>query len=215
MKVFVAQIGAREHYAVARALCQRGILAGMVTDWYAFGQSGNREAEIGGPNSGIKRAKAVIGGRWFGQIEASRLVQHLVRRSSAGVAHCRELSDDMVQAFPLRSLYWKWRVCRAKKSDRLYKAYAETNASFARALVPLKLPKHDVFFGYSYASLEILVAEKQRGVLSVLGQIDPGMVEFQLVAEEMARYPELAGPPSEFPGMYYERNQGWTYATHG
>jgi glycosyltransferase involved in cell wall biosynthesis len=52
----------------------------------------------------------------------------------------------------------------------------------------------------------MLEAEKKRGVLTVLDQIDPGAMEFRLAAEEMARFPELAGPPPEFPASYYERN---------
>ena len=32
MKTIVAQIGAREHYAIARALHQQSLLAGLVTD---------------------------------------------------------------------------------------------------------------------------------------------------------------------------------------
>jgi hypothetical protein len=42
LKILISQIGAREHYAVARALHQQGMLAGLVTDWYAFGGSGSR-----------------------------------------------------------------------------------------------------------------------------------------------------------------------------
>jgi glycosyltransferase involved in cell wall biosynthesis len=41
----------------------------------------------------------------------------------------------------------------------------------------------------------------------VLDQIDPGPVEFKLVAEEMRLHPEIAGPPAEFPFAYYERNR--------
>jgi glycosyltransferase involved in cell wall biosynthesis len=53
----------------------------------------------------------------------------------------------------------------------------------------------------------MLETEKKRGVFTVLDQIDPGVVEFRLVAEEMTRHPEIAGPPPEFPTAYYERNR--------
>ena len=142
-----------------------------------------------------------------------RYVSSMIRSPSARAAHCEEIPDELVRAFPIRSLFWKWRVRRLVAQKRSHEAYLQTDAAFAAAVARLKLPPHDVFFGYSYASLEVLEAEKKRGVLTVLDQIDPGAVEFQLVAEEMARFPELAGPPQAFPAAYYERNQHeWTLA---
>jgi len=117
------------------------------------------------------------------------------------------IPDGLVHAFPIRSLLWKWRVRRLATKGRSHEAYLQTDAAFATAVARLKLPPHDVFFGYSYASLEMLAAEKKRGVLTVLDQIDPGAVEFHVVAKEMARFPELAGPPPVFPAAYYERNR--------
>jgi glycosyltransferase involved in cell wall biosynthesis len=71
----------------------------------------------------------------------------------------------------------------------------------------------EVFFGYSYASLEALQAAKRAGWLTIVDQIDPGPVEFRLVAEEMARHPELAGPPPDFPTTYFDRvRQEWEIA---
>ncbi len=122
-------------------------------------------------------------------------------------ARCEAIPDELVCAFPVRSLLWKWRVRRLAAKGRSHEAFLHTDAAFASAVARCHLPQHDVFFGYSYASLEMLAAEKQRGVLTVLDQIDPGAAEFRLVAEEMARFPELAGPPPPFPAAYYERNR--------
>ena len=122
-------------------------------------------------------------------------------------ARCEAIPDGLVRAFPVRSLLWKWRVRRLAAQSRSHEALSQTDAAFASAVARLKLPPHEVFFGYSYASLETLEAEKKRGVLTVLDQIDPGAAEFRLVAEEMARFPELAGPPPDFPAAYYERNR--------
>ena len=118
-----------------------------------------------------------------------------------------DIPDEVVRAFPFRSMLWKWRVCELAAQGRLHEAYAETDGAFAAAVARLKLPPHEVFFGYSYASLEMLEAEKKRGALTVLDQIDPGAVEFRLVAEEMARFPELAGSPPEFPAANFDRNR--------
>ena len=196
MRFIVSQIGAREHYAVPRALHQQGMLEALVTDWYAFGkQSKERpgDNETGGPWS-------VVRSLWY-------LVYRAVVPRSALTARAEAIPDELVRAFLFRSLLWKWRVRRLAAQGRSHEAYLQTDAAFATAVVRLKLPPHDVFFGYSYASLEVLAAEKQRGVLTVLDQIDPGAAEFRLVADEMARFPKLAGPPPEFPAAYYERNQ--------
>jgi len=178
VKIIVSQIGAREHFAAARALFQQGMLAGLVTDWYA-------------PESGFARKSLdVLGKR---------------TAASALGAECREIPRGMVHSFPVRSLIWKWRINRLAARGRLYDAYTETDRAFATAVSRCNLPPHNVFFGYSYASLETLAAEKKRGVLTVLDQIDPGAVEFRLVAEEMQRHPELAGLPEPFPSGHYDR----------
>jgi glycosyltransferase involved in cell wall biosynthesis len=174
LKTIVAQIGAREHYAIARALHQQGLLAGLVTDWYAPA--------------------------WLQRASGTRL-------SSAKAARCDELPDTLVQSFPLRSFWWKWKVRQAARRGTTHDIYTQTDAAFTAAVARLNLPQHNAVFSYSYASLELLAAEKQRGMLAVLDQIDPGPAEFRLVAEEMNRNPDIAGPAPEFPAAYYERNR--------
>ena len=193
MKIVVSQIGAREHYAVPRALHQHGMLAALVTDWYGFGYESR---------NGESRKQKL-----FQRFSVSAF-QHFAGRSRAALAaHADGLPDDLVHAFPVRSLFWKWRVRRLAAQGRSHEAYLHTDAAFAAAVARLNLPPHDAFFGYSYASLEMLVAEKKRGILTILDQIDPGAAEFELVAEEMARFPQLAGPPPMFPAAYYDRNR--------
>jgi glycosyltransferase involved in cell wall biosynthesis len=181
LKIIVYQKGAREHYAVALALHQQGMLAGLVTDWYA--------------PLWLRRMGGLMDG-WMGG-----------RGSAALAARCEDIPDGLVRAFPFRSLFWKWRVRRLAAQGRSYEAHLQTDAAFAAAVARLKLPPHEVFFGYSYASLEMMEAEKKRGVLTVLDQIDPGAMEFRLVAEEMRQHPEIAGPPPEFPAANFDRNR--------
>jgi glycosyltransferase involved in cell wall biosynthesis len=138
----------------------------------------------------------------------TKVFRQINKRGRAALAARSELiPDTLVRAFLFRSLLWKWRIRRLAAQGRVYDAYVETDSAFATATASLKLPPHDIFFGYCYASLEMLIAEKKRNVLTVLGQIDPGALEFRLVAEEMSRFPELSGPPAGFPAKYYERNQ--------
>lgn len=183
MRVIVSQIGAREHYAVARALHRQRMLAGLVTDWYA-------------PGNPVFRRIGDLAGRCLGG-----------RSRSAFAAYSAEIPVGLVRAFSFRSLLWKWRVRRLAAQGRSHDAYVQTDGAFASAVARLKLPPHGVFFGYSYASLEAMEIEKKRGVFIVLDQIDPGAAEFRWVSEEMSRFPQLAGPSPEFPGAYYERNR--------
>ena len=201
MKIIVAQKGAREHYAVARALHQQGMLAGLVTDWYAFGK---QKAEI----LKTEKLKSEFGKQKLFQRFSVLAFQRFGNRGqSALAARAEGIPDGLVRAFPFRSLLWKWRVRRLAAQGRVYDAFAHTDAAFASAVARLKLSPHDVFFGYSYASLEMLAAEKKRGVLTVLDQIDPGAVEFRVVADEMKQHPEIAGPPPEFPAANFDRNR--------
>jgi len=200
------QIGAREHYAVPRALHRQGMLAGLVTDWYAFGRR-NRPQDNETTRQWDQSSNPVVRDPWSVLCRLLSVVCRLVVPHSALAARSEAIPDGLVHTFPFRSLFWKWHVRRLAAQGRVYEAYTQTDGAFAAAVAGLKLPPHKVFFGYSYASLEMLAAEKKRGVLTVLDQIDPGAVEFQLVAEEMARFPELAGPPPEFPAAYYERNR--------
>jgi glycosyltransferase involved in cell wall biosynthesis len=188
MKVIVSQKGAREHFLTARALHQRGMLAGLVTDWYAFGQNGRHRSMCG----------------WLGAL----VCRYCGRFGSAALAaQCEALPDDLVHAFPMRTLFWKWRLRHLAAQGRSYDGYLQMDGAFATAVARLYLPPHEIFFGYSYASLEAMEVARARGRITVLCQIDPGPVHFRIVAEEMARHPELAGPPQPFPDAYFERSR--------
>jgi glycosyltransferase involved in cell wall biosynthesis len=102
-------------------------------------------------------------------------------------------------------LWSKWQERSATRKGSCYEGYVRTDRAFAEKVAQLPLPAHDAFFGYSYASLEALSAEKKRGRLTIVDQIDPGPVEFRLVAEEMSRHPHLAGLPGEFPAGHFDR----------
>jgi len=188
VKVVVAQKGSREHFLAARALHRLGALACLLVDWYA-------------PKEGL--------GKLLG-FAAQRLG---ARGRAAMAAKAEDIPDDLVKVNWINGLIGKWRQrsgrFRASSQERALVA----DIAFTKALSRTRLPHHHVFFGYSYMSLEMLEIEKRKGVLTVLDQIDPGPVEFRLVAEEMAKYPDIAGPPPSFPTAYYERlKQEWNLA---
>jgi glycosyltransferase involved in cell wall biosynthesis len=183
MKVIVIQKGTREHFLAARALHRRGMLGQLVVDWYA-------------PKNPVLKWVAGLMGRCFGGWGRAALA-----------ARAPDIPDNLVRPNRINGLLVKWKQNFSPFGNSSYARALESDVAFTRMVARLNFPPHDVLFGYSYMSLEALEAEQGRGVLTILDQIDPGPVEFRLVAEEMAQHPELAGPPSPFPAAYYERNR--------
>ncbi|WP_345689489.1 glycosyltransferase family 4 protein [Novipirellula caenicola] len=64
--------------------------------------------------------------------------------------------------------------------------------------------KVDAFFSYSYSALGLLPLCRDRGWMSVVGQIDPGPVEERIVAEEHDRYPQIASSWNHAPKRYWD-----------
>ena len=189
VKVVVAQKGSREHFLAARALYRLGALACLVVDWYA--------------------PKGLLLQGVFG-FAARRLGS---RGRAAMAAKAEEIPDDLVKVNWLNGLMGKWR----QRSGRFSKSSQERNLvadiAFSKAVSRTRMPDHVVFFGYSYMSLEMLEIEKSKGVLTILDQIDPGPLEFRLVAKEMNKHPNLAGYAPAYPEAYYQRvKQEWKLA---
>lgn len=151
----------------------------MVTEWYApFGRVGRL----------IRRAG------W----------RTLARAFSARTS---ELPDELITALNYVGLKERIRTQWAMRFGAVADATLKSDIAYANAVARLQLAEHDGFFGYSYASLETMREEKKRGKFCILDQIDPGAVEFRLVADEMKRHPEIAGLPPEFPAAYFDRSQ--------
>lgn len=186
IQVVVAHKGAREHFLAARALQRQGMLAKLVTDWYA-----------------------PISPAWANRL---RLLGRGVARALG--AQSPELPRARVRSLSLFGLRSRWAMRRAEAAGRLLEAMADDDQAFARAVARLPLPNHQAFLGYSYAALEALQAERQRGCFTVVDQIDPGRLEWDLVREETARWPIYADPMGEAPAGYYERAVAEWQAAH-
>jgi glycosyltransferase involved in cell wall biosynthesis len=188
VKVLVAQKGAREHFLAARALHRLGALAYLLVDWYA-------------PKG------------WLGKVAGFAARRLGGRGRAAMAAKAEEIPDDLVKVNLINGLMGKWRQRSGRFSTSSQEKNLIADVAFTQAVARSSLPGHDVFFGYSYMSLEMLEIEKRKGVLTILDQIDPGPVEFRLVAEEMNKHPEFSGPAPEYPAHYYERlRQEWDLA---
>jgi glycosyltransferase involved in cell wall biosynthesis len=116
-----------------------------------------------------------------------------------------EIPDCLVRPNRINGFLGKWKQGLNPFGKSSYDKALQADIAFTQTVARLKLPPHDVFFGYSYMSLEMLEAEQGKNVLTILDQIDPGPVEFRLVADEMSAHPELAGTPQPFPTKYYDR----------
>jgi len=83
--------------------------------------------------------------------------------------------------------------------------FQQRAVNFLRSLTP-QIEKQDVqpiLFAYSYAALEILRYGKSQGWRTILGQIDPGPVEEEIVKAEHSKHPELQSTWQLAPPEYW------------
>ena len=181
-RYLVAQPGARQHYAVPRALHDCGALRLFYTDaWCRRGQ------------------------RWLSRGPA-------VLRSLAQRRHDALPSDKVVS--------FNWRTMWDESYHRVFESEADMAALYgwfermgrrfaqrvARHLVRQKLdPDMDVFFGFNVASLEALEHLAERGVVTIVDQVDPARVEEDLVLSDAERWPGWARLPGRIDDAYYQR----------
>ena len=179
----VAQIGAREHYAVPRALHRKGALRHLYTDaWCNWGQSLLRRA----PDPLHSFAN-----RYHPSIPADRVTAFT---SWASAQRARN--------------WWKG----IPSDEALYERFLEKGRGFGRrvreALQRIDWEKkHSVFFGYDTGSLEVLRFLSATDCFTILDQMDPARVEKELVLEEIERWPGWADVKPVLYEPYQERRQ--------
>lgn len=176
------QIGAREHYAVPRALFQAGVLERLFTDCWvpppslrahlipwqrlkARHHSDLRQARVSSPKLGSLLFE--LSSRWPGH--------------PGGWSHTLE-RNAWFQS-------WACGQLRRIQADPWKEVH----------------PSHRILFSYSYAALSIFQLARQRGWHCVLGQIDPGPAEEELVAAEHRRYPQLRSSWQPAPPVYWQQ----------
>jgi glycosyltransferase involved in cell wall biosynthesis len=184
---FCAQIGAREHYAIPRALHQTGRLAVLYTDFWA------------GP---LTRSLLPRHGA-FGAL-ASRFHPDLAR---APIWACNLRTLEWEARLRLRS----------NEEGGPYLGFCDVGRRFASAVRDQAsrrdFPPGAIFFAYDTGALEIFAALRPRGVHCVLNQMDPNRVEVELVREEEKRWPGWVVGAIEIPEEYFcRREQEWALA---
>ncbi len=142
-------------------------------------------------------------------------VRKLLPKSISRLAGRRraDIPRNLVESLSLFGIQYSWLQRNTTRGSR-FKVYEDEGARFARlACGYLNIP-HDVFVGFTSASLECLRYEKERGRWTVLDQIDPGPVEARLVRDEEKEFPHLNTRRSVVPESYFERVRGeWEAAS--
>src|SRR6266513_2103929 len=175
MKWFCCQLGAREHYAIPRALFRIGVLRCLVSDAWVP------------PSSLLAKC--------CGHTSKFRHRFH------------SELRDARVKAFNSSLVLFEM-LAGARKSKGWPKILAR-NRWFQRKVVSFLRSRlstinyQPILLSYSYTALEPFRYAKAHGWKTLLVQIDPGPEEEKIVAEEVARVPELAGGWQPAPAEYW------------
>src|SRR5437867_11139750 len=180
MKWLCCQIGAREHYAIPRALFRMGMLDYFATDaWF--------------PPSSLA---AKICGR------VSKLAERF--HDELSDARVKDFGSSLImfEAFARARRLSGW--ARIVARDRWFQRKV---VSFLRSQLST-IDCQPILLSYSYTALEPFRYAKTHGWKTLLVQIDPGPEEEAIVAQEAARVRELAAgwrpAPSEYWALWRE-----------
>jgi glycosyltransferase involved in cell wall biosynthesis len=172
------QLGAREHYAIPRALCHKQTLAHLITDAWVSPNSLLGQLPFSGFNS--------LQNRFHSDLEQAN-VHHKVFPFLAFELYCRLRKITSWNRIIARN-HW-FQNSTLKILDSIF----------------LSEQKPSIFFAYSYAALEIFKYAKKQECITILGQIDPGPLEAEIVKQEHSRYPELAPTWEPPPQQYWKK----------
>jgi glycosyltransferase involved in cell wall biosynthesis len=167
------QLGAREHYAIPRALLRRNMLSSLLTD--AWVPPSSLLAKVSGCRLTDRFQKELSDARVISFNLSLMLFEMLAR--------ARQLDE------------WETIIARNRWFQRKV-------AFLLRSQLPT-INHRPVVLSYSYTALEPFRYAKSRGCKTVLVQIDPGPEEERVVAEEIARVQELAGGWQPAPAAYW------------
>ena len=150
------QLGAREYYAIPRALHRQEKLKYLITD------------------------------TWISDDSTLNLLPKFLLASLRERYHS-ELKNTSIKAFNYSSIAWE--SSHSLQGVNVWDKIISRNYWWQEQVIKV-LPKTNIsgqniiLFSYSYAALELFKYAKSQGWKTVLGQIDPGIIEEKLVFRE-------------------------------
>lgn len=169
-------LGAREHYAVPRALHRRGRLRRLVTDAW------------------------VRPGSWWSQFPG-KLPRRLSERFHPELADAdvRHFTASLVAHEAL----WRARGLTGWQQPLLRNQWFGHHAAGALSRLPEENGTRIALFAHSYSAHDAFRVAKARGWMTVLGQIDPGEEHFRIEAR-LSADAKYGGAPETPPAWYFE-----------
>jgi glycosyltransferase involved in cell wall biosynthesis len=189
------QLGAREHYAIPRALSRLGTLDWLITDAWV-------------PPSSIlaKISAGNLADRFRNELSDA----HVMAFNSSAILFEMLAGARGLRSWPkilARNQWFQRKVVNALTS--LAAGASAKAADFGppwRAVARRRrqTSASPILLSYSYTALKPFRYAKAHGWKTVLVQIDPGPEEERIVAEEAARVPELVGGWQPAPAEYWD-----------
>jgi hypothetical protein len=173
------QLGAREHYAVPRALHSLGRLERLVTDAWV---------RPGHPFSFLDR---YLKGRYHDALDKAAV--------DAGGMHWL-LGEMMMRARRGRAAPGDWSLLMSRNA-----AFDDFAAARTLDILGRRPRQAAGLFAYSYASSRTLRVAAESGCRAVMGQIDGGPAEEEIVLREKERFPGLREQGAPAPSAYWSQ----------
>ena len=171
------QLGAREHYAIPRALASQGQLLGLVTDTWV---------EANSPLNLLPKSYLTsLRERFHPELNSAKIHSF----------NCSLLKFELTQRGKYNT---EWELITARNNCFQNRALTVLETYAARYSDRITI------FAYSYAALKLLNYAKKRGWKTVLGQIDPGIYEAELVNRVAERYRGLQSVEDKIPAQYWQ-----------
>ncbi len=184
------QNGAREHYAIPRALSQSGRLEMLLTETWAgplirrlpFGPLRPLAARH---HPGLAGAQVV---HWTREIVWRELVSRVAGKNPA--ASTVDVYDQFVQ--------------QGQYFSRQALNFLQQQGTTL---------EEKVVFSYDTTALELFTWAKEQGAICVLGQMDPARTEAAILSQERERWPGWSLQEEDVPETYHRRReQEWDLA---
>jgi len=190
-KIIVAQLGARRHYAVPRALNCHGALHHLFTDICSA--------------KGWPRLLSLMP-RWA----RGSALEALMARMPDGI------NRQSITAFNMLGLEYKFALLNSKTVEQTYLAHLRFNKRFGAYVASMLPMGGNVIYAINDAGLEIGTKAREFGLYVVIDQKNaPHDYEASILAEERARFPEWEGASERalLPEAFIDRQRAeWKVA---